>query len=301
MADQSNLNTPDVETRADMSTGQINDLPDSAFAYIEPGGEKDSEGKTTPRSLRHFPIHDAAHVRNALARASQSPFGDKAMPKIRAAARKFGIEVSDDRSAPSSGEVLERNAAAVLTEDVDFKQRVIDIIAVPYDEETDVMWRGEVWREVFTRSAFDGIEDHAGRVPVRREHTLGETVGRVIKMDPRYDRGLLASVRVAKTLKGDETLQLASEDMLGASVGYYVKRGSDVELNRRSMLRRVKRAFVEHLAMTDVPAYMGAVPVAVREGLSAQPVAGEPLVTPALDDLMSDDILSWANTRLSGK
>jgi len=73
----------------------INDLPDSDFAYIESGGSKDGEGKTTPRSLRHFPIHDAAHVRNALARASQSPFGDKALPAIKAAAKKFGIDVGD--------------------------------------------------------------------------------------------------------------------------------------------------------------------------------------------------------------
>jgi hypothetical protein len=79
---------------AAMSTSSINDLPDSAFAYIEPGGSKDDEGKTTPRSLRHFPIHDEAHVRNALSRAPQSPHGEKAMPKIRAAARKFGIRVS---------------------------------------------------------------------------------------------------------------------------------------------------------------------------------------------------------------
>lgn len=76
---------------AELSTANINDLPDSDFAYIEPGG-KVVDGKTEPRSLRHFPIHDAAHVRNALARASQSPFGAKAMPKIKAAARKFGID-----------------------------------------------------------------------------------------------------------------------------------------------------------------------------------------------------------------
>lgn len=206
-----------------------------------------------------------------------------------------------ERSSTLQGEILERSDATVLTDDVDFKQRIIDIIAVPYDQEAEVRWRGEVWREVFTRSAFNGIEDHAGRVPVRREHTLGETVGRVIKLNPRYDQGLLASVRIARTPKGDETLQLASEDMLGASVGYYVKRGSDVELNRRSMLRRIKRAFLEHLAMTDVPTWVGARPVAVREGLSAQPAAGEPLVTPVLDEAMADDILSWASQRVSGK
>jgi len=80
--------------KAEMSAADINDLPDSAFAYIESGGTKDEQGRTSPRSLRHFPIHDEAHVRNALSRAPQSPFGDEAMPKIRAAAKKFGIEVS---------------------------------------------------------------------------------------------------------------------------------------------------------------------------------------------------------------
>lgn len=81
---------------AQMATADINDLPDSAFAYIEGGGTKDSSGKTTPRDKRHFPIHDAAHVRDALGRAPQSPFGAKALPKIKAAARKFGIHVDSD-------------------------------------------------------------------------------------------------------------------------------------------------------------------------------------------------------------
>lgn len=84
---------------AELSSAEMNNLPDSAFAYIEPGGKKDSGGKTTPRSLRHFPIHDPAHVRNALARAPQSPHGDKAMPAIKAAAAKFGIGVGGDGDA----------------------------------------------------------------------------------------------------------------------------------------------------------------------------------------------------------
>lgn len=92
---------------AEMSTQSINDLPDSDFAYIEPGGTKDSSGKTTPRSLRHFPIQDADHVRDALSRAPQSPFGDKAMPAIRRAAEKFGIQVNN-RSQESSMSVERR-------------------------------------------------------------------------------------------------------------------------------------------------------------------------------------------------
>lgn len=85
------------EGKAVWSAAFINDLPDSSFAYIESGGEKDEQGKTVPRSLRHFPIKDAAgrcdaaHTRNALARAPQSPFGSKAMPKIEACAQQLKI------------------------------------------------------------------------------------------------------------------------------------------------------------------------------------------------------------------
>lgn len=95
--------TADVlgDERATMSAAKINDLPDSAFAYIEPGGTKDAEGKTMPRSKRHFSIHDAAHVRAALSRAPQSPFGQKAMPKIMAAAKKFGIDASAGQNMKS--------------------------------------------------------------------------------------------------------------------------------------------------------------------------------------------------------
>lgn len=40
--------------------GYTNSLPDSSFLWIASGGEKDSEGKTLPRSLRHLPYRDEA-------------------------------------------------------------------------------------------------------------------------------------------------------------------------------------------------------------------------------------------------
>lgn len=64
--------------KAEWTTAYINSLPDSAFAVIEPGGKKDGEGRTTPRSLRHLPHHDAdgaidmPHLRNAMARMNQT-------------------------------------------------------------------------------------------------------------------------------------------------------------------------------------------------------------------------------------
>lgn len=95
-----------TETRAVWSTAFINDLPDSAFAFIEPGGKKDDDGKTTPRSLRHLPYKDAdgkvdaAHVRNALARLPQTQIPedakDAARRKLVAAAKSVDVEVSDD-------------------------------------------------------------------------------------------------------------------------------------------------------------------------------------------------------------
>lgn len=95
-----------VTVKAKLSSAAENDLPDSAFAYIEDGGKKDSEGKTTPRSKRHFPVHDKTHAQNALSRLSSSPFADKAKAKVHAAAKKFGIHVDGDagKSAVAEGE-----------------------------------------------------------------------------------------------------------------------------------------------------------------------------------------------------
>ena len=84
------------------SRKQINDLPDSDFAYIEPGGSKDESGRTVPRSLRHLPIMDCAHVKNALARLSQTKISAdakaSALKKIKAAAKKCKIEVSESEA-----------------------------------------------------------------------------------------------------------------------------------------------------------------------------------------------------------
>jgi len=74
---------------AELSTRQRDKLSRRDFAYVDAeGGE-------------HLPIHDAAHVRNALARFNQTEFEsnaakERARKKILAAARKFDIEVDDD-------------------------------------------------------------------------------------------------------------------------------------------------------------------------------------------------------------
>lgn len=74
---------------AELTTRQRDRLDDSDFAYVDSDGEG------------HLPINDESHVRNAMARFNQTEFESKAAKerarrKIVAAAKKHGIEVSDD-------------------------------------------------------------------------------------------------------------------------------------------------------------------------------------------------------------
>ena len=128
--------TPSLRQRAEakkLSSKEVNNLPDSDFAYISPGGKKDSEGKTTPRSLRHLPIPDAAHVRNALARLNQTdipPAAKKeALAKIKRKAKEFGVEVSESKGASdkSQQESLEKEEYHHKKLEKDKKEDVKDV------------------------------------------------------------------------------------------------------------------------------------------------------------------------------
>jgi hypothetical protein len=74
---------------AQLDTRDREKLRASQFAYVDrKGGE-------------HLPIHDPAHVRNAMARFAQTEFESKAAKerarkKILSAAKRYGIEVSED-------------------------------------------------------------------------------------------------------------------------------------------------------------------------------------------------------------
>jgi phage I-like protein len=75
------LDNPELKVHAVLSSSERDNLPDSAFLYIEPDGKKDAEGKTVPRSKRHLPFKnikgqiDHAHLVNAKSRLSQNSTG----------------------------------------------------------------------------------------------------------------------------------------------------------------------------------------------------------------------------------
>jgi uncharacterized protein len=248
--------------RAEMSAKSINDLPDSAFAYIEPGGSKDEQGKTVPRSKRHFPIHDAAHVRNALARAPQSPFGKQAMPKILAAAKKFGIEVGD-RSA--SAVPFERVNHADLS--IRSDGRTVYGIVMPYDSETQVNDGDGPYIEVFRKGAFvKTISERGDRIKLNVNHDKYKQLPIGRSLGFRDDvRGLYGEFRISDTEAGNETLTLIRDEVADSfSAGFIpIIPGPRDPIPRSGIVERVE-AKLDHVAVVAHPAYEDARIVGVR-------------------------------------
>ena len=193
-------------------------------------------------------------------------------------------------------EIFVRNDASIG--DVNRRQRLVDVIVVPWNQEEEVPWRGEMWRESFERTALRGVEEHAGRIRVNREHNKGDTVGRTVSLDTSNNDGLFARLKIAATPRGDDTLELAADDCLSVSGGFYTKSTTDYQLNRRQMTRRVMRAFLDHIALVEAPAYKDARVLAIRTDQSGLTVAETPLpASPILDEFQNDDVFLWARQR----
>ena len=196
------------------------------------------------------------------------------------------------------------NRAAATLDNVNFPERIITIVAVPYEEPAQIEYRGRLWNEVFSRSAFSGLESRQKRVPVlahfglpgHQDHTGAHLVGKMARAFPNRPEGLVLDLKVSKTARGDEALELAADDALSPSVGYAV-RGSDQVLDMRSMTRRINRAFLDHLALVSQQAYAGARLLSMRGASNAiQPVRP---ITPSLDEAVSDPIFDWVGKRFN--
>jgi HK97 family phage prohead protease len=171
---------------------------------------------------------------------------------------------------------------SAVVQGVDFAERVIELIVVPYDEETVIEYRGKVLRESVAPGAFLGIEDRGDHVTANREHDYARTFGKAV--DYRHDNpvGLIARVKVSETPLGDETLRLADDGVLKGSVGMVVRRSDQVI---KDGLRRIKRGFLDHIALVPNPAYRGAGVLAVRQGQQVAEVVAPP--TPNLDAILA--------------
>jgi phage head maturation protease len=85
--------------------------------------------------------------------------------------------------------------------------------------------------------------------------------------------GLVGEVKIAKTVIGDETLELCADGCLSASAGFAlmhenglsgpIKRGAEIWENNRTV-RRLKELWLDHVAFVPNPAYEAANVIDVR-------------------------------------
>ncbi len=293
----------DIERRM-MSTEEINDLPDDAFAYIEPGGTKDAQGKTVPRSLRHFPIHDRAHVENAMARMSQSPHGEHAKKKIMAAAKKYGMGMSDDAER-----AVTRCCPAEHTFDREWPLddiviraggdgRTVEAYAAVFGVPTEVKDQHGHYMETIDRAAFnevlaEGIDKvgcyyHHGMTLHGTPSDLGSVpIGSPV--DIRADsKGLRTITRFNKSALADATLEaIRAGDLRGYSFRGPIRKSNPPRIARArdgQPLPTVTRMALglNEYGPTPTPYYADARILAVR---SAQAIATNPV---ALAELQAE-------------
>lgn len=153
---------------------------------------------------------------------------------------------------------LQIRTAATL--EVRHAQRTIDLIAVPYNESTEVLRRSRWVTETIDPEAFTGVH---GAVTVNRAHDLETPLGWVRAFHPKDPRGLLAELKISRTSAGDDVLELAADGLLSPSVGFTVLPGGE-EWNHDRTAVRVTKAKLVHIGMTGDPAYKGAKVLAVR-------------------------------------
>lgn len=197
----------------------------------------------------------------------------------------------ESRKAP-----VEIRSAAI--DSINTLERIVTVIAVPYEQHTQVPYRGEIVDEVIQRGAFDGIETRptsSSRKPttVNRDHDKRRLVGKIVNYYPDRNEGLIVDAYISDTELGNETLQLAKDGILGGSVGMAV-RPSDQTMERRNGVRtrKIRRAFLDHLALVPDPAYQGAEILAVRED-SHEEVDLPNICTPRMDEYADDPVLAW--------
>jgi HK97 family phage prohead protease len=113
-----------MELRDVWTTAYVNDLPDSAFLYIAPGGTK-TDGKTDG-AHRFFPVKDAsgkpdaAHIRNALARIPQaSTIPASARASAMAKAKTMAAAHPDIGTGPGMGYQGSAGSGRASSDDLD--------------------------------------------------------------------------------------------------------------------------------------------------------------------------------------
>jgi HK97 family phage prohead protease len=265
---------------AEWTTSYVNDLPDSAFLYIAPGGEKDEDGKTKPRSLRYFPYKDASgkvdlpHLRNALARIPQSNLPSSVKATLTTKAQKIlSAQTSQSNAARPPRDELVRaiGGGLELRDDEDHgAPRLVGHFA-RFGEwaEIDSVFEGHFLERVAPGAFKKTIAENLQRIRVLFQHGLDPQIGDkplgridVLREDeegPYYEVPLLDAPYVREILPG------LRAGLYGASFRFSVLRemfdrnAPESEHNPEGLPERtLKEVALREFGPVTFPAYAGA-------------------------------------------
>jgi len=209
------------------TTKYINDLPDSAFLYIESGGKKDEEGKTVPRNLRHFPYKnvsgkiDLPHLRNAIARIPQSNLPADIKDKLQAKARNI-LEAEKKKSSFHQPETYAVNydgnspsvvSSAQKTEDQVSTQRFKkDMLKVGVYTHPVWEWTLDITEErlhhfvtVFKEMRANGVDVE---VPLDHSRSAADNLGYVVDMFVELDKEGVLTLYGIHEIRGQEGIDI---------------------------------------------------------------------------------------------
>lgn len=178
---------------------------------------------------------------------------------------------------------IELRAAPI--EGVSYPERTMSLVAVPYDEWAVVEYRGRLIEESFAPGAFGAIRNRARKFLVNMEHDEERWVGTVLDLDAANETGLRARLHIRRTPEGDQALTDAADGFLGASIGFAAA-DRDITWETRDR-RRVRKAYLGHIALTGTPAYVGGEVLEVR-ALRPTVVPPSTSTTPILDAVLAD-------------
>jgi uncharacterized protein len=281
--------------RAQWSAAYINDLPDSSFLYIAPGGTK--TGGRTDGAHRYFPYKDAAgkidvaHLNNAIGRIPQA---SDLSEDVRAAVMKKAKDLSAAHPDIGSGTTAKYEGTAgsgrtrdrmpvevmglqtrtfpgvVLELRVGGDGRTIYGRAVPYGETIDI----PSGRERFCPGAFDRqiSARQLGQVKLFTSHAarlsgdVAAAVGRTVDLADRPD-GAYGAWGMYETPRGEEALHLVKTgEATALSIGFKAVDGGTVRGPDGAYERRA--VHLDHVVLTNEPAYPSAHVTGVRDHMT---------------------------------
>jgi HK97 family phage prohead protease len=276
---------------AEWDAAYVNDLPDSAFLLIAPGGHKDADGKTVPRNLRYFPVRNAAgdvdapHLRNALARIPQAATlsaaqRTAAMDKAKSLAKTTTVSGDKGTYAGSAGsgrslddrdEVLVRSYDLAIELRSDGDGRTLLGRAVPYGQTAAIP--GGTERFMLGAFAKQIASGAVGSVKLYESHSSrlsgAQPIGKTGSLAEMTD-GLHGEWPLYNTTKANDALELVrSGEVTGLSVGFKALPGGTRKGGDGALERHV--AHLDHVVLTHEPVYAGAAVTSVRS--VAHPIA----------------------------